>query len=150
VARELGRLHDLTRDWPQRPAFKSTRELLRKDTGGDALLDLMPAEAVARMRAAWGALSGEPISVVQGDPQAGNIRIEGGRAGFLDWDEARVDASVLDLADLPLDMAASLGAERLERARRAADAWEAASSWLMEPEYARRRLGRLYGEGGAH
>lgn len=69
--------------------------------------------------------------------------MSGGRAGFLDWDEARVDASILDLADLPLDLSAQLGVERLARARRAADAWEAANSWLLEPEYARRRLARL-------
>ncbi len=143
VARELRRLHGLTRGWRQRPDFRSTRELLAEDAGGDVHLDLMPEEWMARVREAWTTISDEPTSVVHGDPGAANIRIRGGRVGLLDWDEARVDASVLDLAGLPLELAGTLGADRLGRARRAADAWEAANSWLLEPEYARRRLARL-------
>ncbi len=143
VAEELRRLHELTRDWPQRPGFRSTRELLAEDAGGDVHLDLMPEEVVVRIRGTWEAIADEPTSVVHGDPGAGNVRIRDGRAGFLDWDEARVDASVLDLADLPLDVVGDVGAERLARARRAADAWEAANAWTLEPEYARQRLSRL-------
>jgi aminoglycoside phosphotransferase (APT) family kinase protein len=143
VARGLTRLHELTRYWSQRPGFRSTRELLAEDAGGDVHLDLMPEDSVARVREAWAAIADEPTSVVHGDPGASNIRIRDGRAGLLDWDEARVDASALDLAYLPVDLAGELGMERLARARRAAGAWEAANSWLLEPEYARRRLARL-------
>ncbi len=128
VVKDLRRLHKLTRQWPQRPGFRSTRELLAEDAGGDVHLDLMPEEVVVRIRGAWKAIADEPTSVVHGDPGAANIRIRGGRVGLLDWDEARVDASVLDLAGLPLELAGTLGADRLERARRAADAWEAANS----------------------
>lgn len=59
-----------------------------------------------------------------------------GRVGFLDWDEARVDDPWLDLADIP-------GLEVPAAAKAAVDAWEAANAWVMEPPYARRRLGRL-------
>ena len=143
VADELGRLHELTRGWPQRPGFRSTRQLLAEDAGGDVRLDVMPARAVERVREAWAAIGDEPVSVVHGDPSPCNIRVRGGMVGLLDWDESRVDASVLDLAALPLDLSGELGVERLAAARRAADAWEAANGWLLEPEYARRRLARL-------
>lgn len=143
VAAELRRLHALTAGWPQRPGFRSTLELLEATAGGDVRLDLMPPEAVRVCRAAWAELAGEPRSVVHGDPGAGNIRLERGRVGFLDWDEARVDVSLLDLADLPLPVIEGIAPERLARARRAADAWEAANGWQIEPAYARRRLARL-------
>jgi Ser/Thr protein kinase RdoA (MazF antagonist) len=110
----------------------------------------MPPDAVARCRAAWQPLANEPRSVIHGDPGADNIRIASGGVGLLDWDEARVDAAILDLAQLPVDLPAGapawlgpLTAERLAAARTAADAWEAANAWLVEPAYARRRLADL-------
>lgn len=144
VYQELRWLHELTRDWPQRPDFRSTRQLLEEERGGDVRLDLMPPDAVDRIRAAWRALSDEPMSAVHGDPGRGNVVIDRGRVGLIDWDEARVDISLLDLADLPLDLTQEIEPSRLERARRAADAWEAANGWVAEPEYARRRLARFY------
>jgi Ser/Thr protein kinase RdoA (MazF antagonist) len=143
VAAELDILHRLTRGWPQRPGFRSIRELIERATGGDVRLDLMPPATVRRVRDAWRPLVGEPFSVVHGDPGRSNVRIYGKRAALIDWDEARVDASVLDLAALPLDLAPVLGAERLSRARRAVTAWEVANAWLAEPEYARHRLAEL-------
>jgi hypothetical protein len=38
VAGELRRLHELTRGWPQRPSFRSTRQLLEEERGGDVRL----------------------------------------------------------------------------------------------------------------
>lgn len=143
VAAELDRLHRLTRDWPQRPGFSATRALLAADAGGDVHLDRMPPAVVARLRAAWRAIAEEPTAVVHGDPGPANLRIAGSRVGFLDWDEARVDAALLDLAALPLGRSTGIAAERLARARRALDAWEIANAWTLEPAYARRRLGRL-------
>jgi Ser/Thr protein kinase RdoA (MazF antagonist) len=143
VADELSLLHALTRTWPQRPTFHSSLELLHADVGGDVRLDLMPAAVVRRVRLAWRALQDEPTSVVHGDPGSGNIRLHGGRVGFIDWDEARVDVSLLDLADLPIDLAPLVGQERLLRARRAAIAWEVANGWVPEPAYAQRRLREL-------
>jgi Ser/Thr protein kinase RdoA (MazF antagonist) len=143
VAQALRRLHALTVGWPQRPGFRSTRELLTEETGGDVRLDLMPATAVERCRDAWRPLADEPHAVVHGDPGAANIRISREGVGLIDWDEARVDAPILDLASLPEPVALDLSPERLTVARRALDAWEAATGWVVEPAYARRRLARL-------
>jgi Ser/Thr protein kinase RdoA (MazF antagonist) len=143
VAAELDRLHALTSGWPQRPTFRSSLELLRNDTGGDVRLDLMPPEVVERVREAWRVMVNEPLSVIHGDPGLDNIRLQGGRVGLIDWDEARVDVSLLDLASLPLDLAPAIDHGRLARARHAALAWEVANGWVPEPEYARRRLVEL-------
>jgi Ser/Thr protein kinase RdoA (MazF antagonist) len=138
VADELARLHRLTVGRRQRPGFASTRELLTRSGGGDVDLDLMPAEVVALCRAAWSALACT-AAVVHGDPGPQNLRLRGGRVGLLDWDESRVDCPELDLAWLPLDR---LGTRR-EAARTAAEAWEVANGWTVEPDHARRRLAEL-------
>lgn len=140
VAAALQALHALTRMWPQRPGFASTRELLTTDRGGDVDLSLMPADAVAACRNAWAALAGTPEAVVHGDPGPANIRITPAGVGLLDWDEARVDYTDLDLAELP---GSALPPERLAPARTAATAWEAANGWTIEPSYARRQLALL-------
>jgi Ser/Thr protein kinase RdoA (MazF antagonist) len=95
------RLHELTADWPQRPGFRSTSELMTADKGGDVDLTAMPAEAVAECRRAWAALAGTPMAVVHGDPGPTNIRVSPAGVGLLDWDEARRDYTDLDLAQLP-------------------------------------------------
>ncbi len=136
----LQRLHDLTADWPQRPGFRSTSELITADTGGDVDLTAMPADAVADCRRAWAALAGTRMAVVHGDPGPTNIRISGAGVGLLDWDEARRDYTDLDLAQLPGTL---LPPERLAVASTAATAWEAANGWLVEPSYARRQLAEL-------
>jgi Ser/Thr protein kinase RdoA (MazF antagonist) len=135
VVAELRRLHTLMAGWPARPDFPGTRELLVTDRGGDVDLTAMPAEAVAMCRSAWRVLDGA-WTVVHGDPCAANIRIDGDRVGFLDWDEARVDHPWLDLADIP-------GITLPAQAKPAIDAWEAANAWLLEPAYARRRLANI-------
>jgi len=121
--------------WPPRPDFPGTRELLTTDQGGDVDLTRMPASVVATCRKAWRALTG-PTTVIHGDPCAANIRLQGRRVGFLDWDESRVDHPWLDLADIP-------GLEVPAEAEAAIDAWEAANAWFMEPTYARGRLARV-------
>jgi len=143
VAETLRRLHALNRGRRQRAGFCSIRRLLTEEAGGDVRLDLMPAAAVRRCRDAWWPLTGEPRSVVHGDTGAANIRISRAGVGLIDWDEARVDASILDLASLPASVPLGCSAEQLAAARRALDAWEAANGWVVEPEYARRRLARL-------
>jgi Ser/Thr protein kinase RdoA (MazF antagonist) len=143
VADALARLHSLTRTWSQRPAFRSSLELLTEDQGGDVRLDLMPADVVQRVRLAWRALQGEPTSVIHGDPGAGNIRVQAGAVGFIDWDESRVDVSLLDLVGLSPDLTLPAEQSRLIQARRAAVAWEVANGWIAEPAYARRRLAEL-------
>jgi aminoglycoside phosphotransferase len=135
VVDELRRLHALMAGRPPRPDFPGTRELLTTDQGGDVDLGRMSAAAVASCRRAWRALAG-PTTVVHGDPCAANIRVQDGRVGFLDWDEARVDHPWLDLADIP-GLAVPAVAEA------AVNAWEAANAWFMEPTYARDRLARV-------
>ncbi len=143
VAAELTRLHKLTAGWPQRPLFRSSLQLLEESDGGDVRLDLMPKDVVRRVREAWRAVADETASVIHGDPGPGNILLRGGRVGLIDWDEARVDVSLLDLAALPLDLNPVIGRVRLALARRAAVAWEVANGWVPEPAYARRRLEEL-------
>ena len=75
-----------------------------------------------------------------GDPRRSrpaNIRITADSVGLLDWDEARVDHTDLDLAELP---GSDLPPDRLHTAQVAATAWEAANGWTIEPSYARRQL----------
>jgi Ser/Thr protein kinase RdoA (MazF antagonist) len=103
----------------------------------------MPKDVVRRVREAWRAVADETASVIHGDPGPGNILLRGGRVGLIDWDEARVDVSLLDLAALPLDLNPVIGRVRLALARRAAVAWEVANGWVPEPAYARRRLEEL-------
>jgi hypothetical protein len=139
VADELRRIHGMTRSWPQRPTFASTQDLLTRATGGDVDLRMMPDTAVSLCREAWRSIGSEETSAIHGDP-LGNVLISDSEIVFIDWDETRVDASLLDLADLPLtddDRAV------LATVRRAANAWEAACSWVLEPDYARRRLENL-------
>ena len=133
----LRRLHKMTAAWPQRPGSASTSDLLTADRGGDVDLSAMPADAVTDCRRAWARLDGSPQAVVHGDPGAANIRISTDGAGLLDWDEARVDYTDLDLAELP---GSDLPPPRLALARGAATAWEAANGWLIEPSYAQHQL----------
>ena len=143
VATTLQRLHTATVDWPQRPGFAGTRELIDDVRGGDVDLTAMPEGGVAQCRAAWRAIAGEPRSVVHGDPGAQNLRLTRTGVGILDWDEARVDASILDLAENPLASEFVQPRARLTAAQTAATAWEAANGWLIEPDYARRKLAAL-------
>lgn len=140
VAAFLRRLHEITTTWPQRPGFASTLDLLTRDRGGDVDLSLMPADAVADCRRAWARLGDSPQAVVHGDPGPSNIRISAAGPGLLDWDEARVDCTDLDLAELP---GSGLPPPRLRVAQAATTAWEAANGWVIEPAYARRRLEQL-------
>ncbi len=143
AASALATVHAATTGWPQRPGFASTTELLTRDAGGDVDLSVMPAEVVNWLRSAWLPLRDCQMSVVHGDPHAGNIRITAQGAGLIDWDEARVDASMLDFSDIPVDPEPAVTKEFMEIVRIAADAWEAAACWDLEPAYARGRLQSL-------
>jgi hypothetical protein len=126
-----------TRNWAQRPGFASSRALLQKQQGGDVDLAAMPQDLVEMCRAAWRELVFEPVSVVHGDLNVQNLlRTPEGRLALIDWDEARVDASILDeVALAPRD---DMGEMRWERAMRALEAWEVTVSWHIEPAYAHR------------
>lgn len=97
LADVLRRLHAVTRNWPQRPSWRSSLDLLSEDKGTKIDLTAMPREGVARCRAAWARAAGRETSIVHGDPNAGKIRMTGGRITLIDWDAARVDVPDLDL-----------------------------------------------------
>ncbi len=140
VADALRQLHRLTRDWPQRPGWRSSTDLLQADTGTRINLTAMPAEAVARCRAAWARLAGRQSCVVHGNPtNPGNIRMTADRVALIDWDEAHVDVPELDLA-LPYN-AAGFDAAKLDIAAQASAAWEAAVCW--KDDYSVERLAEV-------
>ncbi|GAA3289710.1 phosphotransferase [Dactylosporangium vinaceum] len=140
VADVLRELHRLTLGWPQRPGWRSSGDLLHVVRGTRVDLDAMPAEAVARCRAAWARLAGRPTCVVHGNPaNPGNVRVTAQRVALIDWDETHVDVPDLDLV-LPGN-AAGLDDAALDVAGQASAAWEAAVCW--GDDYAVRRLAEV-------
>jgi Ser/Thr protein kinase RdoA (MazF antagonist) len=140
VAEALRELHRLTQGWPQRPGWRSSIDLLHAEIGTKIDLGAMPAEGVARCRAAWARLAGRQTCVVHGDPNSpGNVRVTADRVALIDWDESHVDVPDLDLA-LP-DNAAGLDDGEYDVAAQASAAWEAAVCW--DDEYSIRRLAEV-------
>lgn len=139
VAETLREVHRLTAGWPQRPGWRSSTDLLVADTGTRINLNAMPAEGVARCRAAWARLAGRATAVIHGDANPRNILMTADRVALIDWDEAHVDVPDLDL-DLPHN-AAGLAGEALDIAAQASAAWEAAVCW--KDDYAVRRLAEV-------
>ena len=132
----LQAFHATTQSFPQRPGFASTVELLRQTSGGDVDLAQMPAELVGTCRAAWQVLEGQPQSVIHGDLNVSNaLKLSDGRFALLDWDEARVDASLFDTLALFENVP--------ERFERALLAWEVVVCWQVEPEHARVQAEKL-------
>jgi Ser/Thr protein kinase RdoA (MazF antagonist) len=140
VADTLRRLHELTQGWPQRPGWRSSTDLLHAETGTRIDLAAMPAEAVARCRAAWSRLIGRQACVVHGNPSnPGNVRMTPDRVALIDWDESHVDVPDLDLV-LPYN-AAGLESAAHDVAAQVSAAWEAAICW--DDEYAIKRLAEV-------
>ncbi|MCY1144229.1 phosphotransferase [Actinoplanes sp. Pm04-4] len=139
VADTLRELHRLTRDYPQRPGWRSSTDLLHAETGTKVDLTEMPAEGVARCRAAWARLAGRETRVVHGDPNPRNIRLTAERVALIDWDESHVDVPDLDLV-LPGN-AAGFDVDAYDIAAQASAAWEAAVCW--DDDYSRKRLAEV-------
>lgn len=140
VADTLRELHRLTRGWPQRPGWRSSSDLLHAETGTRVDLGAMPAEGVARCRAAWARLTGRQTCVVHGNPSnPGNVRMTRNQVALIDWDESHVDVPDLDLV-LPGN-AAGLDDGAFDIAAQASAAWEAAVCW--DDDYAVRRLAEV-------
>ena len=140
VADTLRQVHALTKDWPQRPGWRSSIDLLHHDKGTKIDLTAMPPKSVARCRAAWARLSDHPTAVIHGNPaNPGNIRMTADRVSLIDWDEAHVDVPALDLP-LPHN-AAGLEGQARDTAEQATAAWEAAICW--KDDYAVRRLAEV-------
>jgi Ser/Thr protein kinase RdoA (MazF antagonist) len=139
VADTLRQLHRLTQDWPQRPGWRSSTDLLNVATGTRVDLSAMPAEGVVRCRAAWARLAGRQTCVVHGDPNPRNVRMTADRVAMIDWDESHVDVPDLDLA-LPHN-AAGLDEAAYDIAAQASAAWEAAVCW--RDDFSIRRLAEV-------
>ncbi|PXA98470.1 aminoglycoside phosphotransferase [Nostoc sp. 3335mG] len=140
VAETLRDLHRLTRNWPQRPGWRGSTELLAARKGTRIDLDAMPEEAVQRCRAAWSRLAGRETTVVHGNPNSpANVRITADRVALIDWDEAHVDVPDLDLV-LPFN-GAGLDPAAHDVAGQASAAWEAAVCW--RDDYAVSRLAEV-------
>lgn len=139
VADTLRGLHRLTPDWPQRPGWRSSADLLQADRGTRIDLTAMPPEDVARCRAAWARLAGRPTCVIHGDANPRNILMTADRVALIDWDESHVDVPDLDL-ELPHN-AAGLDAGAWDIAAQASAAWEAAVCW--KDEHAVKRLAQV-------
>jgi Ser/Thr protein kinase RdoA (MazF antagonist) len=141
VAAELGRLHDDCRDVEQRPGCCAVTELVTQRRSVDADLDQVPPDAATLLTDVFEELVDVPISLIHGDPDASNIRIDDhDRVWLLDWDESRVDVVWHDLSNLGVPV---LKAPDHKRAQRLSDAWEALNAWTSEPDYARSRLAEL-------
>ncbi|HTO29101.1 MAG TPA: phosphotransferase [Devosia sp.] len=139
VADTLRQVHRITQGWPQRPGWRSSTDLLHADTGTRINLAAMPAEGVARCRAAWARLDGRPTSVVHGDANPRNILMTEDRVALIDWDESHVDVPDLDL-ELPHN-AADLDPQAWDIAEQASAAWEAAVCW--DDDYSKGRLAQV-------
>jgi len=133
----------MTLDWPQRPGWRSSTDLLRAKTGTRVDLDAMPSEGVVRCRAAWARLAGRELCVIHGDTNPGNIRMAADRVTLIDWDESHVDVPDLDLV-LPHN-SAGLDDDAHDVAAQAKAACEAAACWDPSgiDEFAANRLAEV-------
>lgn len=121
------------------PQHCEAQTWLHAESGTKIDLGAMPAEGVARCRAAWARLIGRRTCVVHGDPNGGNIRVTADRVAVIDWDESHVDVPDLDLV-LPHN-AAGLDEDALDIAAQAWAAWEAAVCW--DDEHSVKRLAEV-------
>jgi Ser/Thr protein kinase RdoA (MazF antagonist) len=130
----LGRLHAIRPLPEQRPGAISVVAI----NAGARPTELvaMPADVRQLMLRSWALLHGEPVGVIHGDPNAGNVRMFQGIPALIDWEEARVDYIALDVAGLP-------HADRRSNGYAAAAAWEAFLFWETDRPYAERRLAEL-------
>ena len=128
-------LRRATKNFDQRPGFRSAAQLLSESRSGDVDLGDMPANIVRACRMAWAPLKGRQEVAVHGDLNSTNLLIgPDGRPILIDWDEARRDAAVFDLAPF------RPSAGRMAIARLA---WEVAAGWRIEPIYAKALAVRL-------
>lgn len=140
VAETCRELHRLTKDWPQRPGWRSSTDLLTAETGTRIDLGKMPDEAVVRCRAAWARLAGRETCAVHGNPNSPhNVLMTADYVALIDWDEAHVDVPDLDLV-LPYN-GAGLEGEGHDIAEQASAAWEAAVCW--KDDYAVGQLAKV-------
>jgi len=138
VADCLQALHAATTTYAQRPGCSTIAELTADSQCLDADLSALPPDVVDEVLAVFSAFSECATSVIHGDPGPSNLRVfDNGAIGLLDFDESRVDVSWHDLSNLGVRV---LDSDSHARAQQLSDAWEAANGWVLENDYARRRL----------
>lgn len=142
VVATLRVVHEATLGWSQRPGFRSAGDLLQQTSGGDVRLDRMPKAAVQLVRASWRPVLVERECAIHGDLGAGNILMTDRYAALIDWDEARVDVPAFDFAHVPSEVSVPTRCDQRSLTT-AGVAWETATCWVAEPEYAARRLTEL-------
>ena len=154
AAEVVATVHEVTRGWPQRPGAASAALLMGTTRGADVDLAAMPPSAAALVRACWQPLldradaagRDDGSCVVHGDLGTGAFLVDGDEVGIIDWDEARVDVPAFDLAALATAAGGAValpgGLDRQVLAD-AALAWEVATCWVPEPDYALGRLRQL-------
>ena len=121
--------HTGTANFPQRPDFRSSHDLIKDSQGGDVDLSTMPSDLVKLCREMWAQVSDLPCSVIHGDLNQDNLlQTYQGKIVMLDWDECRRDVCAFDLGPIT---------GQTGRTRRALIAWEVACAWQIEPDYAR-------------
>jgi aminoglycoside phosphotransferase (APT) family kinase protein len=77
----------------------------------------------------------------------GNVLVADAHVTLLDWDEARVDVPWFDFAFVPTAATTPVPVP-IDAVITAGLAWETATCWLLEPDYARRRLAELFARSG--
>ena len=135
VRRYLDVVHNSTRDWTARPDMPAVVQLLQEHSD---LRPGMSAEVQSLLRRAWSAITESPTSVVHGDPNEHNVLMTPRGPALVDWEESRVDFSVLDYAGLP-------GGNALGVGYAASVAWEVYLFWERQSPYLLRRLAELEG-----
>ena len=126
------RVHEVTRGWPQRPGAASAAQLTATTRGADVDLAAMPPSAAALVRACWQPLLERADTAGADD---GSCVVHGDLAALVTAADGAV--AVADGTDRQVLADAAL-------------AWEVATCWVPEPDYARRCLRRLreHGEVG--
>jgi aminoglycoside phosphotransferase (APT) family kinase protein len=134
LAARLRAFHALCPSLPQRPGFATLADLMTLTRGGDIDLTVLPETVLFRLRSAWAAVASGPTQAIHGDLGPGNLLLTASGPCLIDWDEARVDFTFLDLVhatDLP-------PAELVAHC-----ALEIASCWQAEPDRAHQLLATL-------
>ena len=114
----------------QRPDFDAMGHLEPTSISGDIDLGALPDKLAITCINAWRSLPAGPLCPIHGDLGLGNLgRSTSGKLVLYDWDEARSDHPWYDTGN--------------EGATKARLAYEIASSWRIEPEYARSLVAQL-------